>query len=68
MNGFAQSCASFARCVGPAFGGIVWAFSISCPFPYDHLIFGVIILMVGLLMMHSMVNLEDFVEPDDIIN
>jgi hypothetical protein len=62
VNGIAQFFASFARALGPALGGIIWAWGCQngLPGPFDHrFIFLVINVVVAGLLVHSYVLLKE---------
>lgn len=62
MNGIAQGAASFARAVGPALGGTIWAWSCSngLSLPFNHVFLFVFVIGVSvLIIVHSWTMLDD---------
>lgn len=50
VNGFGQSLASAARCIGPAIGGALWSLSVRSHFIFFNFIFVQLLLLWAVIM------------------
>jgi hypothetical protein len=50
VNGFGQSLASAARCLGPAIGGALWSLSVRSRFIYLNFLFVQLLLLCAITM------------------
>ncbi|KAJ2995153.1 hypothetical protein HDV02_001038 [Globomyces sp. JEL0801] len=69
VNGMAQGAASFARAIGPALGGTVWAWSIqnNLPFPFNHVfIFTFVGIFTAILLIHAFTVLSEDEDTDNL--
>jgi hypothetical protein len=61
VNGIAQTGVALVRGVGPAFGGIVWAWSLNngLGFPFNHFfIFGLILINIAVMVWQAIYKLN----------